>query len=154
MNHHMPRLAVVAAIGLVAVTACSVETSGSSGLSSPDPVTGVNPGDQVFGYGNSSFRFGITELSSQKGMSSADDPADGGWSHQLTAPTPGVPGDSGSAFLDGNGRALGTLSTMSLSLPVENAVGDLGRELAYAREHSGIAGLRLVLGTEPFDPSA
>lgn len=116
--------------------------------------TDANPDDQVFGYGNSSFRFGITELSPQTGTSNADDTSDGGWSHKLTAPTPGVPGDSGSAFLDAHGRALGTLSTMSLSLPVENAVGDLSRELAYARDHSGITGLKLVLGTEPFDPSS
>jgi hypothetical protein len=35
-------------------------------------------------------------------------------------------------------------------LPGENGVGDLARELAYAQQHSGIPGLRLVEGTEPF----
>jgi hypothetical protein len=29
-------------------------------------------------------------------------------------------------------------------------IGDIGHELAYAQAHSGIAGLKLVLGTEPF----
>jgi hypothetical protein len=115
--------------------------------------TGANRGDEVHGYGNSSLRFGITDLSPQTGMSSADDPADGGWTRRHTAPTPGVPGDSGSAFLDSHGRALGTLSTIALSLPAVNAVGDLNHELAYARAHSGIAGLRLVLGTQPFRSS-
>jgi hypothetical protein len=37
-----------------------------------------------------------------------------GWSHNVATVTPGVPGDSGSAFLDANGRALGVLSTLPL----------------------------------------
>ena len=36
---------------------------------------------------------------------------DGGWSHPVYTVTPGVPGDSGSAFLDADGNALGVLST-------------------------------------------
>jgi hypothetical protein len=31
-------------------------------------------------------------------------------------------------------------------------VGDLAHELAYAQANGGIAGLRLVPGTEPFSP--
>jgi hypothetical protein len=115
--------------------------------------TGTAAGDMVYAYGNSSLRGGRSELSPQQGTSNGDDSAAGGWSHTLTSPTPGVPGDSGSAILDGQGRALGTLSTLGLSVPAINGVGDLGRELAYARAHSGIAGLTLVLGTESFDPS-
>ena len=54
-------------------------------------------------------------------------------------------------FLDAQGRALGTLSTLTL-LPLtgSNGVGDLRHELAFAQQHSGIAGLRLVKGTQPF----
>ncbi len=64
--------------------------------------------------------------------------------------TPGVPGDSGSGFLDADGAAIGTLSTLALlPLPGSNGVGDLGRELDYARAH-GLPGLELVPGTEPF----
>jgi hypothetical protein len=64
-----------------------------------------------------------------------------------------VPGDSGSAFLDAEGNALGTLSTLALApLAGSNGVGDLAHELAYAQATSGIAGLRLVPGTEPFSP--
>jgi len=66
---------------------------------------------------------------------------------------PGIPGDSGSGFLDAQGRALGVLSTVELApLTGENGVGDLAHELRYARLHSGIAGLHLVRGTEPFQP--
>ncbi|MGI8900455.1 MAG: hypothetical protein ACR2HA_05935 [Nocardioides sp.] len=77
----------------------------------------------------------------------------GGWTHPVYTVTPGVPGDSGSAFLDAQGNALGTLSTLALApLAGSNGVGDLGRELSYAQRTSGLAGLSLVPGTEPFSP--
>ncbi len=64
-----------------------------------------------------------------------------------------MPGDSGSAFLSAGGKAIGTLSTLGLApLPASNNIGDLAHELAFAQQHSGIAGLRLVNGTEPFVP--
>ncbi|CAN5348830.1 hypothetical protein BH11ACT8_BH11ACT8_19170 [soil metagenome] len=114
---------------------------------------GTAAGDRVWSYGNSSLRFGITALSPKTGISLGDDAADGGWSHPLYTVTPGVPGDSGSAFLSADGKAVGTLSTLGLApLPLSNHIGDLGKELAYAQAHSGIAGLRLVEGTEPFAP--
>ena len=51
------------------------------------------------------------------------------------------------------GRAIGTLSTLGLApLPASNNIGDLAKELAFAQAHSGIGGLQLVNGTEPFDP--
>jgi hypothetical protein len=67
--------------------------------------------------------------------------------------TPGIPGDSGSAFLDASGRATGVLSTIAIApLPASNGVGDLNHEINYARAH-GMSGLALALGTEPFDGS-
>ena len=67
--------------------------------------------------------------------------------------TPGVPGDSGSGFINEDGQAFGVLSTLQLApLAGTNGVGDLGRELAYARAH-GFPGLELVNGTQPFNPS-
>jgi len=67
--------------------------------------------------------------------------------------SPGVPGDSGSAFLDAKGNALGTLSTLAIApLAGSNGVGDLDHELTYAQQHGGLTGLRLVPGTEPFSP--
>jgi hypothetical protein len=115
--------------------------------------TGTKPGDKVYSYGNSSLRGGIEQLSPKSGTSLGDDAADGGWSHPLYTVTPGIPGDSGSAFLDANGRAVGVLSTLGLApLPASNNIGDIAHELAYAQAHSGIAGLTLVDGTEPFSP--
>ena len=49
------------------------------------------------------------------GISLGDDAADGGWSHPLYTVTPGIPGDSGSAFLSADGKAIGTLSTLGLA---------------------------------------
>ncbi|MBD8870236.1 hypothetical protein [Nocardioides donggukensis] len=116
--------------------------------------TGTAAGDRVYSYGNSSLRGGVEALSPKTGTSLGDDPADGGWTHPLYTVTPGVPGDSGSAFLDGDGNAVGTLSTLGLApLPASNNIGDMANELAYAQQHSGIAGLQLVTGTEPFDPA-
>jgi hypothetical protein len=77
----------------------------------------------------------------------------GGWSHVVLTATPGVPGDSGSGFLNEAGRAIGVLSTLQiLPLAGTNGVGDLAKELAYARTEAGFAGLELVPGTEPFNP--
>ncbi len=114
---------------------------------------GTATGDRVWTYGNSSLRFGVSQLSPHTGVSLGDDAADGGWSHPLYTVTPGVPGDSGSAFVSEGGRAIGTLSTLGLApLPASNNIVDLGKELAFAQAHSGIGGLQLVNGTEPFDP--
>jgi hypothetical protein len=114
---------------------------------------GTATGDRVWTYGNSSLRFGISQLSPHTGISLGDQAADGGWSHPLYTVTPGIPGDSGSGFLSADGKAIGVLSTLGLApLPASNNIGDLAHELAFAQAHSGIAGLQLVNGTEPFDP--
>lgn len=114
---------------------------------------GTKAGDRVWSFGNSSLRAGITQLSPKTGISLGDDAADEGWSHPLYTVTPGVPGDSGSAFVSAGGKAVGTLSTLGLApLPLSNNIGDLAKELAFAQANSGIAGLTLVNGTEPFAP--
>lgn len=114
---------------------------------------GTTAGERVYSYGNSSLRFGLEVLSPKTGVSLGDDAATDGWTHPLYTLTPGVPGDSGSAFVDRDGEAIGTLSTLGLApLPASNNIGDLARELAYAQQHSGISGLELVEGTEEFSP--
>jgi hypothetical protein len=114
---------------------------------------GTAAGDRVWTYGNSSLRAGVSLLSPHTGISLGDAAADGGWSHPLYTVSPGVPGDSGSAFVSADGKAIGVLSTLGLApLPLSNNIGDLGKELAYAQAHSGISGLQLVNGTEPFNP--
>jgi hypothetical protein len=112
---------------------------------------GAAAGDRVFSYGNSSLRAGLSPLAPKTGLSLGDSAGDGGWSHPLYTASPGIPGDSGSGFLTADGKAIGVLSTIGLApLPLSNNIGDLARELAFARAHSGIPGLRLARGTEPF----
>jgi hypothetical protein len=112
---------------------------------------GTAAGDRVYSFGNSSLRGGVEQLSPKTGISVGTEGE--GWSHPVYTLTPGVPGDSGSAFLDAEGNALGTLSTLAIApLAGSNGVGDLNSELGYAQQHGGIAGLQLVPGTEPFSP--
>jgi hypothetical protein len=120
------------------------------------PVAAASPGaaigDFVYSYGNSSLRLGITQLSPKKGVSLGDSP--GGWSHDVYTVTPGIPGDSGSAFLDANGRALGVLSTVAIA-PVagSNGVGDVAKEVAYMHANSSLGAVNIALGTVGFNGS-
>jgi hypothetical protein len=112
---------------------------------------GTAAAERVYSYGNSSLRGGIELLSPKTGLSLGDQ--GNGWSHDVYTATPGVPGDSGSGFMDAQGRAIGVLSTLQIApLVGSNGVGDLANELAYANQHSGLAGVKLVPGTEPFSP--
>src|SRR3954451_1709201 len=119
----------------------------------PSGVGTAAAGSNVYSYGNSELRGGVTALSRKQGKVLSVDA--GGWSYNVFTATPGIPGDSGSAFLNATGQALGVLSTVQLApLAGSNGVGDVGRELAYAQANSGISGLTLANGTEPFNPNA
>lgn len=115
--------------------------------------TGTAAGDRVWTYGNSSLRAGLSPLSPHTGISLGDAASDGGWSHPTYTAGPGIPGDSGSGLMTTGGKAIGVLSTLDVApTPLSNNYGDLAKELAFAQANSGIAGLRLVNGTEPFNP--
>jgi hypothetical protein len=111
--------------------------------------TGSGSFADVYTYGNSSLRFGITTLSPKQGLT-INNSGTNGWYHTVYTASPGIPGDSGSAFLDASGRALGTLSTVSAT--GSNNVGNLNNELAYLRSHSAFTTLELALGTVGFSP--
>ena len=104
--------------------------------------------ETVYAYGNSGLRGGIAALSPKVGFATGD--RLDGWSHDVYAITPGISGDSGSAFLGSNGGALGVLSTVSLTL--SNQVSDLSRALSYMKDHTDHDNVRLANGTEPFSP--
>lgn len=116
--------------------------------------TGLGPGtagtgDLVFSYGNTPLRYGIQELSPKRGLLLKRTDED--WSYVAYFLTPVIPGDSGSGVLDEDGRALGVASSLIvLPYPSGNGVVNLVKALAYAQQHSGIKGLRLVPGTERF----
>ena len=117
---------------------------GPTGVGEPGPA-----GSDVYSYGNSSLRFGISQTSPKQGKLIETSPE--GWSHTVYTVTPGIPGDSGSGFLSSTGAAFGTLSTVAIApLPASNGVGDLSQELGYARANSSFAGVSLVPGTQPF----
>ena len=119
------------------------------GFGGPTGVGSAGVGAGVFSYGNSSLRLGITLLSPKQGL--VVEVAGGGWSRSVYTVTPGIPGDSGSGFMNASGQAIGVLSTVAvLPLPLSNGVGDLSRELTYARGH-GFDGVQLVNGTKPFN---
>jgi hypothetical protein len=115
----------------------------------PTGVTGTTAtGDEIVSYGNSELRGGVTQLSPKEGKVLSQDA--GGWNHTVYTLTPGIPGDSGSGFMDAQGRAFGVLSTVQLApLAAANGVGDISREIAYMHSHGGPAA-DLVNGTEPF----
>jgi hypothetical protein len=114
-----------------------------------------SPANQfVYSYGNSPLRLGLEVLSPKIGLSQGD--RGDGWSHTALNVTPGIPGDSGSAFLDQTGKALGVLSTVEVAVPggVTNGVGDIARELAYMNAAvPELADVQLALGTVPFNPN-
>ncbi len=111
--------------------------------------TELAPGEPVLSYGNSPLRGGLMAFSPKQGINLSTDL--GGRAHTVFTVTPGVPGDSGSGFLDSSGRAFGVLSTLSFApIPGSNGVADLAMALAYAQQHSGIEGLRLANGTADF----
>jgi hypothetical protein len=115
----------------------------------PQGLDGDSPfGETVYGYGNSGLRLGITALSPKVGASTG--PSNDGWTHNLYTVTPGIPGDSGSAYLGSDGGALGVLST--LALDGSNQISDLSRALDYMRAHTDLDAVQLAAGTEAFSP--
>jgi len=110
--------------------------------------TGTATSDKVLSYGNSSLRLGVTLLSPKQGVSVGTEA--GGWNHPVYTVTPGVPGDSGSAFIDRQGRALGVLSTLAiLPLPLSNGVSDLNLALDYLAANTTFT-VTLAKGDVPF----
>lgn len=106
-------------------------------------------GELAYAYGNAPTRQGIAELSPKRGT--VVKRTDEDWTYLTYFVTPVIPGDSGSGVLDEQGRALGVASSLIvLPYPAANGVVSLALALAYAQKYSGIKGLRLVPGTEPF----
>lgn len=111
--------------------------------------TTLAEGAALYTVGNSSLRTG--SASAKTGSVLRVD--GGGLAYDLTTDSPGIPGDSGSGFMDARGRAAGVLSTISVGLsltPVSNTMGNLYRELGYAQHYAGIKGLALAKGTRAF----
>lgn len=139
-------------LALIRLDPADVERTNPSvpGFGGPTGVGTVGGlGSTVYSYGNSELRGGVTQLSPKQGVLVQNE--GDGWSHDVVTASPGVPGDSGSGFLNGSGGAIGVLSTLQLApLAGSNGVGDLAKELAYMRSHSSLSDVQLVPGTQPF----
>ncbi|HUG86373.1 MAG TPA: hypothetical protein VMM13_17535 [Euzebya sp.] len=110
---------------------------------------GVSAGEYMHSYGNSSLRAGITLLSPK--LAVALSTGGDGWTHSHYAVSPGIPGDSGSPFLDDDGNAVGVLSTLViLPVPLSNNASDLHGSEEYMQR--SMPGVQIALGTEPFTP--
>jgi hypothetical protein len=108
---------------------------------------GTESGEPVYSYGNSPLRAGL--LSPKSGVSTGT--TGDGWSHQVLTVTPGIPGDSGSGFLNADGEAFGVLSTLAIApVPGSNGVTDLSMALDYANSHGNLGDVSLVGGSEQF----
>ena len=108
-------------------------------------------GDKVYSYGNSELRGGVTKLSPKEGVLIQNQ--GNGWSHNVFTVSPGIPGDSGSGFMNDSGQAIGILSTLQLAPAAgSNGVGDIAKEIAYLHANSSFSGVNLVPGTLPFKP--
>lgn len=110
---------------------------------------GMPSNSYVYSYGNSSLRFGLTPLSPKVGLSNGTTTGSS-WSIRVYTATPGIPGDSGSAFVDRDGKGIGTLSTVSAD--GSNGLANLNLALAYARSHSSLTTLQVANGLTAFDP--
>lgn len=99
---------------------------------------GAPTDSKVYTSGNSSLQVGIC-MNGDTGQA---------WNHRVYTVTPGSPGDSGSAFLDVDGEALGDFATFGAD--GSKNVTDLNHAVAYLAAHKLIPGLTLATGTEPF----
>jgi hypothetical protein len=112
----------------------------------------TSAGATVYTYGNSELRGGVSKLSPKQGA--VVQQQGNGWSRDVYTVTPGIPGDSGSGFMDSAGKAIGVLSTVQLApLAGSNGVGDLAREITYMHSNSAFGGANVVPGTQAFNAS-
>lgn len=85
----------------------------------------------------------------KRGVSRGD--TAGGRTHEVLTDPPGVPGDSGSGYLDSDGEAFGVLSTrIERGDRFTNGVADLAMALDYAARYGDLGEIALVTGMEPF----
>jgi hypothetical protein len=114
---------------------------------------GLPNGADVYSFQNSSLRQGLVPTSAKHGVSLGD--SGGGHEHSVATLSPGVPGDSGSGFMDAEGRAFGVLSTLNLDpAPGTNGVADLAKALSYASAYGNLGTISLVRGAESFHTSS
>ena len=110
-------------------------------------------GDTVYSYGRSSFHFGVQDLQEKEGLIS--EVLAGGLAYRVSFDNAGLPGDSGSAILHEDGRALAVLTTVGISLgpsTVGNGAVSLERALNYGKASGHIPASTQLLTWTAFSP--
>ncbi|MBW3619759.1 MAG: serine protease [Actinobacteria bacterium] len=106
-------------------------------------------GKEVYSYGNSDLRPGGS-LDAKRGRSAGT--SNDNWAITVSTFTPGIPGDSGSGYLDHRGRAVGVLSSLAIHPRTgSNTLVNLAKALGYVERHTSLR-VRLRNGWEPFAP--
>jgi hypothetical protein len=148
-GEHDPTLCSVNDFALVAVAPADVPAVDPTvpGLGGPTGLHagGTDHGDPVYSYQPN------TGGAALKRGASLGDSADGRSHRVLTTPA-GEPGDSGSGYLDADGRAVGVLGTRYLDGSGTNGLTDLADALGYADRYGGLGMIVLERGRDPFRP--
>lgn len=101
-----------------------------------DLANGASTGEKVLSYGSSDLRFGLEPSNWHEGYVVGGDT----WTVTAYMVSPVIPGDSGSAVLDSEGRAVGVAVTLGIApLAGANGITRLDTALAYAEEETGLA---------------
>ncbi|MDQ4119548.1 MAG: serine protease [Actinomycetota bacterium] len=107
---------------------------------------GTKDGERVYSYQPNQ----VAVAPNKQGVSMGQpDP----WTHVVATVPPGVPGDSGSGYLDAQGRAFGSLSSL-MAPTTTNGVTDVAQALSYASTNGPVGDVELVQGDRPFSPTA
>lgn len=107
---------------------------------------GTKNGEKVYSYQPN--QVGVAPIKQGVSMGQPDP-----WTHVVATVPPGVPGDSGSGYLDAEGRAFGSLSSL-MAPTTTNGVADIAQALSYAEENGAVGDVALVPGDRPFSPTA
>ncbi len=95
----------------------------------------ASQGERVLTYGNTPLRQGVEPSNTREGYVVESTP----WYTSMYIATPGLPGDSGSAVLSGNGEALGVLIHLGVApLAGSNGAVNVAAALDFAAEHAGV----------------
>lgn len=111
-------------------------------------------GDTVYTYGQSELHFGARSLERKIGR--ITEVIEEGLAYRVQTDSAGLPGDSGSAVLHEDGRALAVLVNIGVGAgptPVSNGVVGLERALAYAKAGGFVAASTRLLTWPEFSPS-
>ncbi len=110
-------------------------------------------GDAVFSYGQSPAHGGVNDLEEKRGE--VRQIVAGGLAYRISTDSTGLPGDSGSAVLHEDGRALAVLSDVGVRVglaPVTNGVVNLERALNYAITGGFVGPSTQLLTWSDFNP--